>query len=170
MRLEDSPTLTRDLPLTSIFRKLLFVKPLKCWVRLALGIIFIAASIDKIYHPAAFAQMLFNYQILPGSFINPTAIVLPWVELTLGVLLLTGCWLPGAVTLANLLLIVFFSALISNKIRGVDVPCGCFDTNAEAPPATTWYLLRDAGFILLGGYLFYAEVIRRNKAVKAREE
>lgn len=169
MRLEDTQTFVRDLPLTFKFKRLLCIKPLQFWARLALGAIFIAASIDKIHHPAAFAQMLFNYHILPASLINPTAILLPWLELILGLLLVAGYWLPGAVTLANILLLTFFGALLANKVRGVDVPCGCFDTNAQAPPATSWYLLRDAGFILLGGYLFYAEIIRRKGTVSSRK-
>lgn len=169
MSQEDSRPPGRDIHLTYRFRERLFAKPLKFWVRIALGIIFIVASVDKIHHPAAFAQVLFNYQLLPASFINPIAILLPWLELTLGLLLLSGYWLPGAVTLTNLLLIIFFSVLLSNKIRGVDVPCGCFDTNIHATPATTWYLIRDAGFILLAAYLFYAEILRHRNNVWPRK-
>ena len=40
------------------------------WARLVLGLIFIYASVDKIYHPAEFAQVISNYQILPDALIN----------------------------------------------------------------------------------------------------
>ena len=62
--------------------------------RLILGVIFIYASIDKIFHPAAFAEAVYNYQILPDALINLTAIVLPWLELILGAFLILGLWLP----------------------------------------------------------------------------
>ena len=134
-------------------------KPAAFWARLLLGVIFIAASIDKIWHPGAFAEAVHNYQVLPDAVINLVAIVLPWVELVLGALLILGSWLPGAVLLANLLLVAFFAALLFNVARGLDVHCGCFTTSTEGVPATTWYLIRDAGFLLVGGFLFYQELI-----------
>jgi len=125
------------------------------WARLFLGAIFVYASVDKIYHPAAFAQIIFNYQVLPNQLINVVAIILPWLELVLGLLLIVGIWLPGAIVMTNLLLVTFFATLVFNTLRGVNVHCGCFTTSAEGNPTTTWYLIRDGGFLLLGGYLLY---------------
>ena len=134
-------------------------KPAAFWARLLLGVVFVAASIDKIWHPGAFAEAVYNYQILPDAVINLVAVVVPWLELVLGALLILGIWLPGAVLLTNLLLVAFFAALLFNVARGLDVHCGCFTTSTEGVPATTWYLIRDAGFLLVGGFLFYQELI-----------
>jgi len=131
------------------------------WLRLVLGAVFIIASADKIYNPAGFAQAIYNYQILPDALINLTAIILPWLELLIGVFLVVGYWLPGAVTLANGLLVAFFGALVFNVARGLDVHCGCFSTSTEGDPATAWYLIRDAAFLLMGGYLFFKVMISR---------
>ncbi|GKT06983.1 MauE/DoxX family redox-associated membrane protein [Desulforhabdus sp. TSK] len=131
------------------------------WARLVLGGIFIWAGADKILHPAAFAQAIYNYQILPGETINLTALILPWVEVLLGMLLVLGVWLPGAVALANVLLLVFLGALVFNVARGLDVHCGCFSSSTEGDPATLWYLLRDTVFLCLGGYLFVKVFLRR---------
>jgi uncharacterized membrane protein YphA (DoxX/SURF4 family) len=144
-------------------RKLLFQRPLVFWVRLLVGVIFIAASIDKILNPAAFAQMVNNYQILPDAFINVTAIVLPWVELVLGGLLIVGLWIPGTVVLANVLLLSFFGSLLFNLARGLDIHCGCFSTSTQGNPLTTWTIIRDAVFLLLGGYLFYGVFVTRRR-------
>jgi cobalt-zinc-cadmium efflux system protein len=133
------------------------------WARLALGLVFMYASIDKIYHPAEFAQIIFNYQILPDVLINITAIILPWLELLLGILLIAGIWLPGAIVLSELLLLTFFGTLVFNALRGISVHCGCFTTSAEGNPKTTWYLVRDGGFLLLGGYLFYRMYMQRSQ-------
>jgi cobalt-zinc-cadmium efflux system protein len=144
-----------------------FRKPLVFWVRLILGAVFVFASADKILHPAAFAQLIANYQILPGALINICAIVLPWVELLLGCFLVFGVWLPGAVALLNLLLISFFGSLIFNLARGLNVHCGCFTTSTQGDPATAWYLVRDGVFLLMGAYLFFKYQIltflRRNE-------
>jgi uncharacterized membrane protein YphA (DoxX/SURF4 family) len=136
-----------------------YMKPLRFWTRVILGLIFIMASADKILHPKAFAEAIFNYQILPDSLINLMAIMLPWLEILLGLFLIGGFWLPGVVSLANALLVVFFGALVFNVARGLDVHCGCFSTGTKGEPATAWYLARDSAFLLMGGYLFFKEVI-----------
>jgi uncharacterized membrane protein YphA (DoxX/SURF4 family) len=130
--------------------------------RLVMAGIFIYASVDKIAHPAAFAKDVYNYQILPDALINLTALVLPWLELFLGLCLLAGIWLPGAVLAVNGLLIVFLSALVFNLARGLDVNCGCFSTGGDAPGMSTgWYLLRDGGFFAVAVFLFYTVFLRR---------
>ncbi len=117
--------------------------------------IFIYASIDKIAQPAAFAKDVYNYQILPDSLVNLTALVMPWLELFLGLCLLAGIWLPGAVLTINGLLVVFLAALLFNLARGLDVNCGCFSTGADAAAmSTTYYLIRDIAFLAIGAFLF----------------
>jgi len=137
-----------------------FKKPLFFWVRLMLGGIFVLASLDKILHPLAFAKNINHYQILPDKLINLTAMILPWIELILGSLLILGVWLPGVIVLINLLLAAFFAALVFNVARGLNIDCGCFTTSTTENPKTSWYLVRDAIFLLLGGYLFYGGLIK----------
>jgi cobalt-zinc-cadmium efflux system protein len=141
-------------------------KPVIFWIRLILGAVFLVASADKIHHPAAFAQAIYNYQILPGALINIMAIVLPWVEVLLGLFLIFGFWPSGTVTLVNLLLAVFFGALVFNTARGLDVHCGCFSTSTEGSPATAWYLIRDGVFLLMAGYLFFKTMKRTEQGMK----
>jgi len=126
--------------------------------RLLMAVIFIYASIEKIANPAAFAKDVYNYQILPDALVNLTALVLPWLELALGLSLLTGIWLPGAVLMVNALLILFLAAFVFNLARGLDVNCGCFGAGGVGPSMSSgWYLLRDLGFLLLGAFLFMFE-------------
>ncbi len=125
--------------------------------RLVLGGILLYASADKILHPADFAKAVYNYQILPHELINLMALFLPWLELLLGVALIAGVWLPGAVLWANALLWTFFIALLVNQFRGIDVHCGCFSTRPDpaSPPPTAWYLFRDPVFLLIAGFLAF---------------
>jgi len=122
--------------------------------RIILGIVFIYASYDKILHPAAFAKIIYNYQILPDELINLSAIFLPWLELTIGSLLIIGIWLPGSVFIGNIILIIFFCALMYNKARGFDINCGCFSTSENETTESTLYLIRDFSFIIIAVYLF----------------
>lgn len=125
--------------------------------RLFLGGVFLYASADKLFAPADFARAVYNYQILPDSLINLAALVLPWLEFLLGLCLITGVWLPGAVVWSNGLLWIFFAALLFNHFRGLDVHCGCFSSRPDpaAPPATAWYLLREPVFLVVAGYLLF---------------
>lgn len=124
--------------------------------RLILGVVFIYASVDKILYPADFAEAVYKYQILPGSLINLTAIILPWLEMILGLLLIVGVWVPGASSLSALLLITFFGVILFNIARGLDFHCGCF--SAAGPEALGapmyWYVVRDGVFLFLSLYLF----------------
>jgi len=138
-------------------------------VRLILGGVFIYASVDKILHPASFAEAVYNYKILPDALINLTAIILPWLELLLGIFLVLGVWLPGAALLCNLLLVTFFVALVFNLARGLDIHCGCFTTSQEAALnlCMCLYMIRDGIFLLLGLYLFSHILFRKRRVFTA---
>jgi uncharacterized membrane protein YphA (DoxX/SURF4 family) len=137
--------------------------------RLILGAVFIYASMDKIAHPAAFAQAVRNYQILPGVMINLTAIVLPWLELVIGVLLLIGLFQEGSIPIVTLLLSVFFGAMVFNLARGLDIHCGCFHTSTQGTDRAPmlWYVFRDGLLLLPALYLFYRTFWARRKEVRS---
>jgi uncharacterized membrane protein YphA (DoxX/SURF4 family) len=140
--------------------------------RLFLGGLFIYASADKILKPADFARAVYNYQILPDGLINPAALVLPWLELLLGLCLVSGKWMFGAMIWSNGLLWAFFLALLFNRYRGLDVHCGCFSTRldpADTVP-TVWYLLRDAFFLIVAGYLMFRQVTVSKAAASGKRK
>jgi uncharacterized membrane protein YphA (DoxX/SURF4 family) len=126
--------------------------------RLFLGGIFVYASYDKIIHPVPFAEIVYNYQILPDPLVNPASLVLPWIELLVGFSLILGVWLPGAVLISNLLLLVFFSTLAFNMVRGLDVDCGCFTVSGGTSSGghMLWYLFRDGLFLFVALFLFFS--------------
>jgi len=125
--------------------------------RLFLGGIFVYASFDKILHPFEFAEVVYNYQILPDWLVNLVSILLPWLELLVGLSLILGVWLPGAVLICNLLLMVFFSTLVFNMARGLDIDCGCFTVSVGTSSGghMLWYLFRDGFFLSVGLFLFF---------------
>ncbi|MCJ8501342.1 MauE/DoxX family redox-associated membrane protein [Desulfatitalea alkaliphila] len=128
--------------------------------RFFLGLLWIYASYDKILNPEAFAYAVYNYQVLPDGGINLTALVLPWVELLMGICLLVGFWLPGAALLSTLLLAGFAGALLFNLYRGLDVQCGCFSTQAGGDPAGYPTVLRDLSFLAVSVYLMVMVTFR----------
>ena len=64
--------------------------------RLILGIVFIYASIDKIIDPVSFSDTIDNYHISPYSLNNLAALIIPWIELLIGICLIFGIYIEGA--------------------------------------------------------------------------
>ena len=121
--------------------------------RWVLGVVFIYASVHKIIDPAAFAQAVYNYQILPDGLVNMAALVLPWLELFLGVFLIIGLWIPGAAVISTLLFLTFMAALSYNLVRGLDISCGCFSTSPSEESAGIGTVLRDGMFLVVSVFL-----------------
>jgi len=124
------------------------------FARLLLGVIFVYASLDKIVHPQAFAQAVFNYQILPDISINLTALILPWLEFVLGCCLILNNWMPGTVLITTLLLVGFMTAISYNLSRGLDVGCCCFSSAPGEDAMSRLTLVRDFLFLAMSILLF----------------
>jgi uncharacterized membrane protein YphA (DoxX/SURF4 family) len=128
-------------------------------LRIGLGVLFILASWDKIRHPAAFAEVIRNYMLLPEILIHPTAILLPWIEAVCGVLLVTGYLCLGSVAIVDGLMVLFTLALVINFFRGVDMACGCFSVATEGTGGSyAWYLLRDLAILAAGVCVLLYEI------------
>ncbi|MFO7495996.1 MAG: cation diffusion facilitator family transporter [Desulfobacterales bacterium] len=130
-------------------------------LRVFLGAVFLYASFDKILRPQAFAQAVYNYQVLPDGLVNLTALALPWLELLLGLGLISGAWVPGAAVMSAGLLTVFMGAMVFNQLRGLDVHCGCFSSDPGGGPAGPWTVVRDLSFWAVSVYvLLYVFFLR----------
>tara|TARA_B100000959_G_C14829743_1_gene561375 strand:+ start:394 stop:834 length:441 start_codon:yes stop_codon:yes gene_type:complete len=97
--------------------------------RLILGIIFIYASIDKIIDPHLFSDTIDNYHVTPYYLNNLAALIIPWIELVIGLCLLFGIFLNGASSIAIVLLVFFIFIIFQALVRGINIDCGCFDLN-----------------------------------------
>ena len=97
--------------------------------RLALGYIFIYASIDKIIDPISFSNVIDNYHITPIILNNLFALFIPWLEFIIGICLIFNIKVHGASFLSIILLLWFIFILTQAIFRGINVECGCFDLN-----------------------------------------
>jgi uncharacterized membrane protein YphA (DoxX/SURF4 family) len=124
-------------------------------VQILLGLIFIAAAIPKIVDPPAFAQMIYNYRILPGELVNISALGLPWLELLIGIALVFGIWRRTALTLIGAMLVVFIVAIAINIGRGNIIDCGCLSVAAATRSVEqrlidmAWVIVRDLGMLAM---------------------
>lgn len=97
--------------------------------RLVVGGVFIYASLDKLQHPGDFAQVIHNYRMVPYFFLNGLAYLLPVTEILVGVALVLGVLRRGAALLSGLMLVIFMVGITTALIRGLDISCGCFNTD-----------------------------------------
>lgn len=148
--------------------RLLDSRWLSLLVRVALGLVFVYSSWAKIADPPAFAEMVWNYRILPDFLVNPVTIVIPWLELLAGLALISGFLRKGAALLIGMMLVVFMVALSTDLARGIAIECGCFATAAGAETAVELFagmkldLLRDAGLLLLAFQVLFSRPAAAN--------
>jgi uncharacterized membrane protein YphA (DoxX/SURF4 family) len=82
--------------------------------------------------------------------------VLPWLEIVIGLLLLAGIATRAVAVVSAVLLLGFMAGVAQARARGLSIDCGCFGGGGAVDPGQTTYgreLLRDAGFLLLAGWL-----------------
>lgn len=117
-------------------------------LRLGMAAVFVRAAVPKIRAPDLFALDVHNYQMLPAVGVNAMAIVLPWVELVVGVCIGLGVWRRACALVMTALLAVFTAALLTATARGLNISCGCFEVGAEAGHGSlVWAVLRDLFYL-----------------------
>ncbi len=104
--------------------------------RILIGAVLIAAAVSKLAAPKEeFALIIQAYNLVSPSTALTMATFLPWVELLIGYSLLTGYALRLASAASGILFIAFDFALLSLKIRGIELPsCGCFGASFHPEP------------------------------------
>ncbi len=90
------------------------------------GAIFIYAGAIKAFDPMGFANDIDNYKILPWTIGVGLAFYLPWLEILCGLALIARRLYLGGLSILTALISVFIVATIVDKIRGLDITCGCF--------------------------------------------
>ena len=124
-------------------------------LRWYLGCVFVLACLHKIAHPGSFAVDVATYGILPLSLVNLTAITLPWVELTAGIMLIVGFKARAAALMVFGMMVMFIAALAIALAQGLDMSCGCFASQGAQgeDPISSMTVLRDVGWLMLSVYV-----------------
>ncbi|MFN8534566.1 MAG: MauE/DoxX family redox-associated membrane protein [Dehalococcoidia bacterium] len=109
--------------------------------RLIVGALFVLAGITKIVAPGSFSAALVAYGILPISLVYWVSLLFPWVEVTIGSLLIIGLFTRFAAWTAIGLLLMFCVLIAQALLRGLSLEdCGCFGGITQAVPALTIFL------------------------------
>jgi uncharacterized membrane protein YphA (DoxX/SURF4 family) len=113
-----------------------------------LGVVFLYAAYTKLRHPwLLFALSIDSYQLIPAWAVLALARTLPWLELAMGLLLISGWHLRHVSIVSTLMLAGFFSVMLVQYWVGNTIDCGCFGVG-EALSART--LARDGVLLTIG--------------------
>lgn len=126
--------------------------------RLVLGGVLIAAGVLKIGNLQKSAMAVRAYELLPISLANFLGYSLPWVEIGIGLLLVTGALVRIAGLVGAITMLAFIIAISQAWARGLSIDCGCFGGGGTIDPSQTKYLseiIRDIGLMALGIYLYF---------------
>jgi uncharacterized membrane protein YphA (DoxX/SURF4 family) len=142
--------------------------------RLALGAMFLFAAYAKLKPQAAmpwsvgsvrtslsmFAMQVDSYQLLPPGAVSLAAHSLPFIELAVGLWLLTGWWLRFSSSVTTLLLAAFFALMVRTYALGLEINCGCFGPGEQLGKKS---LLRDGSLLAFSLAMTICAFLTRKK-------
>ena len=127
-------------------------------VRLGLGCMFIYSSLPKIRQPYDFLHDVYNYEIVGPKLGMLAAMTLPWAELLVGICLVGGIFISGAL-LVSIVLGAMFSIVLGWALyMGLDISCGCF-SSSSAETISYMTLIRALVITLLSGIAYLTVVL-----------
>lgn len=117
--------------------------------RLGLAIIFLWAGIAKVREPwLQFAISISEFKVVPESWLEPIARILPWFEIAIGIVLIPGILARWFSLITAGMLAWFLFIGIRAKVLGYTVDCGCFGAGHGSIDAM-WFL-EHAAMLALG--------------------
>ncbi|MEV4623341.1 MauE/DoxX family redox-associated membrane protein [Asanoa sp. NPDC049573] len=126
-------------------------------VRLGLAAVWLFAGAAKVGDLAGSGRAVNAYQVMPFEVAQVIGAALPFVEITLGLLLLVGLATRVVAALSSALLLVFIAGISSAWARGLSIDCGCFGSGGQLAagqsPSYAPEIARDIGFLVLAAFL-----------------
>lgn len=117
-------------------------------IRVGIGCIFIYSSLPKIRRPYDFLSSVYGYELVGPKAGMFAAMTLPWLELLVGICLVGGIFVGGALLVSIAMGILFTCVLASALYNGLKITCGCFGAG-DSDIITYKTLLRAAVIMLL---------------------
>jgi len=101
------------------------------------GILAYAGFMKAMAPSAEFAAVLEAYKLFPSALLTPLSIGLPYVEMWVGLFLMTGLYTRWAALAAAFLGTSFFLSVGSTLLRHIDLAtCGCLGSESLKPQQT----------------------------------
>jgi len=98
---------------------------------LGLGVLFLYSSLPKIRQPYDFLSAVYDYELVGPKLGLLVAMTLPWAELFVGIALVGGVFVGGALLASAAMGAMFSFVLASALYRSLDISCGCFSSSTD---------------------------------------
>ncbi len=131
-------------------------------VRMALGCMFLWSALPKIRQPYDFLSSVYGFELVGPKLGMVVAMTLPWMELLVGICLVGGIFVSGALLVSAGMAAMFAFVLASALYRDLDISCGCFSTSTGGK--ISYITLIRAVVILLASLGAYLVTILRPPA------
>jgi putative oxidoreductase len=128
--------------------------------RFFLAGVFIYSGYIKIQAPLQFAVAITAYKLVPDNLVFLIANYFPWIEVLLGLLILSGWKIRYSATAASGLLLFFIVILTITYLRGIEANCGCFSFSDRISPMT---ITRDGLILLPAIFLIWEDIFRARR-------
>jgi uncharacterized membrane protein YphA (DoxX/SURF4 family) len=120
--------------------------------RVAVGALFVWAGSAKIGHADLFAAQIAAFGLVPHPLVAAMALLLPFIEVLLGLYLVVGLYTRLAALVAVAQLAIFAVAIGSAVARGLSLSCGCFGPSDAT--VTSWPEVgRDVVFAIIAAFV-----------------
>ena len=126
-------------------------------IRVIIGCVFIWGSLPKIRQPYDFLSSVYGYEMVGPKLGMLVAMTLPWLELFVGICLIGGIFVSGALLVSIAMGAMFTFGLGSALYRGLDISCGCFGTSTA--DVINYGTLVRAVVVMLASLLAYCCVV-----------
>jgi|GEM_PF-3696486 len=125
--------------------------------RMAIGAILVAAGTAKaLMGSVSTSRLISSYRLAPEPLVRGLALALPPVEMSVGVALLMGVWLPVTIRVAIALIAALTLIAAITAARGLTPTCGCFGKAFETA-ISPQVILRNVGFVLVLGFVLWVD-------------
>jgi len=121
--------------------------------RLVPAALFLWAGLEKAFARQDSILAVNAYDVLPERLVEPVALLLPWTEIAVALLLVLGLFVRVAGIATAALSAVFIAGLAQAKARGLQIDCGCFGGGGLGDGVSWWDIVRDIPILLAGLYL-----------------
>ena len=131
---------------------------------------FLYAAVPKLLDWHTFSDAIARYRMLPDFLLDIVALIMPSLELVVGLMLILGVYRSTAAFMTILMNIAFMVAMSQALVRGLDTNCGCF--SADTSPLSWWDVARDLVFMAMAWLVIrrinvFDDLIRKRTSTRA---
>jgi|GEM_PF-5669527 len=106
--------------------RIIYHPAIQFMLRVVVGFLLIYFSLDKFSDPAQWAEVIYQYRLVPFCLVNFVSVLLCSIELFAGIGILLGIYTRASALLGLGIVTTYLAAIQINIFREVFIYCGCF--------------------------------------------